>query len=66
MPLDVQGTSYLKLPVGTTAQRPQLSSVRQPTDANGTIRYNTSLSSIEELKILAIASIANYGQSRMV
>jgi uncharacterized protein (UPF0333 family) len=37
----------MMLPKGTTAQRPQLSSVRQPTDANGTIRYNTSISSIE-------------------
>jgi hypothetical protein len=35
------------LPKGTTAERPQLSSVRQPTDANGTIRYNTSTNSIE-------------------
>lgn len=37
----------LMLPKGTTAQRPQLTSVRQPTDANGTIRYNTSTTSIE-------------------
>lgn len=37
----------IMLPKGTTAQRPQLSSVRQPTDANGTIRYNTSTNSIE-------------------
>jgi hypothetical protein len=37
----------MMLPKGTTAERPQLSSVRQPTDANGTIRYNTSTSSIE-------------------
>jgi hypothetical protein len=37
----------LMLPKGTTAERPQLSSVRQPTDANGTIRYNTSTNSIE-------------------
>lgn len=35
------------LPKGTTAQRPQLTSVRQPTDANGTIRYNTDLNEIE-------------------
>jgi hypothetical protein len=33
----------LMLPKGTTAQRPQLTGVRQPTDANGTIRYNTSI-----------------------
>ncbi len=37
----------LMLPKGTTAQRPQLTSVRQPTDANGTIRYNTSLNVLE-------------------
>ena len=37
----------MMLPKGTTAQRPQLSSVRQPTDANGTIRYNTTTSTIE-------------------
>jgi len=35
------------LPKGTTAQRPQLTGVRQPTDANGTIRYNTTLNEIE-------------------
>ena len=33
----------LMLPKGTSAQRPQLTGVRQPTDANGTIRYNTSI-----------------------
>jgi hypothetical protein len=37
----------IMLPKGTTAQRPQLTGVRQPTDANGTIRYNTTTSSIE-------------------
>ncbi len=37
----------LMLPKGTTAQRPQLTSVRQPTDANGTIRYNTTLNVLE-------------------
>jgi hypothetical protein len=44
----------MMLPKGTTAQRPQpenpLASgdpVRQPTDTNGTIRYNTTTSSIE-------------------
>ena len=37
----------LMLPKGTTTQRPQLTGVRQPTDANGTIRYNTTLSTIE-------------------
>jgi hypothetical protein len=37
----------MMLPKGTTAERPQLSGVRQPTDANGTIRYNTSNNTIE-------------------
>lgn len=37
----------LMLPKGTTGQRPQLTGVRQQTDANGTIRYNTSDSTIE-------------------
>jgi uncharacterized protein (UPF0333 family) len=43
----VNAKGGIMLPKGTTAQRPQLGSVRQPTDANGTIRYNTSTSSIE-------------------
>ena len=43
----VNAKGGLMLPKGTTAQRPQLTGVRQPTDANGTIRYNTSSSSIE-------------------
>jgi hypothetical protein len=37
----------MMLPKGTTAERPQLTGVRQPTDANGTIRYNTTLNTIE-------------------
>lgn len=37
----------LMLPKGTTSERPQLTGVRQPTDANGTIRYNTTTNSIE-------------------
>lgn len=37
----------MMLPKGTTSERPQLTTVRQPTDANGTIRYNTSLNSVE-------------------
>jgi hypothetical protein len=35
------------LPKGTEAQRPLLSGVRQPTDANGTIRYNTTTQTLE-------------------
>jgi len=37
----------LMLPKGSTDQRPQLTGVRQPDDANGTIRYNTTLPAIE-------------------
>lgn len=37
----------MMLPKGTTTERPQLTSVRQPTDANGTIRYNTTTNVIE-------------------
>ena len=37
----------LMLPKGSTSERPQLTGVRQPTDANGTIRYNTTLNSVE-------------------
>ena len=43
----IDASGGLMLPKGTTAQRPQLTGVRQPTDANGTIRYNTSTSSLE-------------------
>lgn len=43
----VNAKGGLMLPKGTTAQRPQLTSVRQPTDANGTIRYNTTLTILE-------------------
>jgi hypothetical protein len=32
----------LMLPKGTVTERPQETGVRQPADANGTIRYNTS------------------------
>jgi hypothetical protein len=37
----------LLLPKGTEAQRPQVSGVRQPIDANGTIRYNIDTDEIE-------------------
>jgi hypothetical protein len=36
-------TGALRLPKGTTIQRPQLSGVRTPNGGNGFIRYNTSL-----------------------
>ena len=43
----VNAKGGIMLPKGTTAQRPQLTSVRQPTDANGTIRYNTTIPALE-------------------
>ncbi len=43
----VNAKGGMMLPKGSTAERPQLTGVRQPTDANGTIRYNTSTNQIE-------------------
>lgn len=43
----VDATGGLRLPKGTTAERPQLSGVRTPNGANGYIRYNTDTNSIE-------------------
>jgi hypothetical protein len=43
----VNANGGMMLPKGTTSQRPQLTSVRQPTDANGTIRYNTTIPALE-------------------
>lgn len=40
-------TGGLRLPKGTTAQRPQLSGVRTTGGANGFMRYNTTTNSIE-------------------
>jgi hypothetical protein len=40
-------TGGIRLPKGTTAQRPQVSGVRTPNGADGFIRYNTDLNSIE-------------------
>ena len=40
-------TGGLRLPKGTTAQRPKLTGVRTPNGPNGYIRYNTSTNSIE-------------------
>ena len=40
MALDVQGTDYLKLPVGTTAQRPA-------TPAAGMTRFNSTTGLVE-------------------
>ena len=43
----MQLTGGLRLPKGTTAQRPQLSGVRTTGSANGFMRYNTTTNSIE-------------------
>jgi hypothetical protein len=43
----INANGGMMLPKGTTAQRPQTTSVRQPTDANGTIRYNTTIPALE-------------------
>ena len=40
-------TGGLRLPKGTTAQRPNLSGVRTTGGANGFMRYNTTTNSIE-------------------
>jgi len=40
-------TGGLRLPKGTTAERPDLSGVRTPNGADGYIRYNTETQSIE-------------------
>jgi len=43
--MDISGG--LRLPKGTTAQRPKVSNVRNGNGANGFIRYNTTTNSIE-------------------
>jgi hypothetical protein len=43
----MDGTGALRLPKGTTAERPQLSGVSTPEGANGYIRYNTSTHELE-------------------
>jgi len=43
----MDGVGGLRLPKGTTAERPQLSSVEMPNGANGMLRYNTSLNELE-------------------
>ena len=40
-------TGGLRIPKGTTAQRPQLSNVRTPNGPNGYIRYNTTTNALE-------------------
>ncbi len=43
----INASGGLLLPKGSTAQRPQVDGVRQPTNAYGTIRYNIELNAIE-------------------
>jgi hypothetical protein len=50
-------TGGLRIPKGTTAQRPQLSNVRTPNGPNGYIRYNT----LEPKNFKRIAARGNYG-----
>jgi hypothetical protein len=40
-------TGGLRLPKGTTAERPQLTGVRNPNGGNGYLRYNTTTNSLE-------------------
>ena len=47
----MDGTGALRLPKGTTEQRPQLANVSVPDGANGYIRYNTSIDSISGFPI---------------
>lgn len=42
----MDGTGALRLPKGTTAERPQLSGVSTPEGANGYIRYNTTIDAV--------------------
>lgn len=43
----INANGGLMIPKGSTAERPKLTGVHQPTDANGTIRYNTDTNTIE-------------------
>lgn len=43
--MDFRGA--VMVPKGTQAQRPDVTSVRQPTDANGYLRFNTTTNSFE-------------------
>jgi hypothetical protein len=47
----MDGTGALRLPKGTTAQRPQLSGVSTPEGANGYIRYNTSIDPVTSQQV---------------
>lgn len=43
----MDGTGGLRLPKGSTAQRPQTSGVSMPNGANGMLRYNTTNDTLE-------------------
>jgi hypothetical protein len=43
----MDGVGGLRLPKGTTAERPQLSGVEMPNGANGMMRYNTTTNNLE-------------------
>jgi hypothetical protein len=47
----MNGTGALRVPKGTTEQRPQLSGVKTPAGANGYLRYNTSIDPVTSLAI---------------
>lgn len=47
----MNGTGALRVPKGTTDQRPQLSGVKTPDGANGYIRYNTTIDFLTDLPI---------------
>jgi hypothetical protein len=43
----MDGVGGIRVPKGTTAQRPNLSGVEMPNGANGMLRYNTTLNELE-------------------
>jgi hypothetical protein len=47
----MNGTGALRVPKGTSDERPQISNVKTPAGANGYIRYNTSIDPITNLPI---------------
>ena len=47
----MDGTGALRLPKGTTAERPQLAGVSTPEGANGYIRYNTTIDAVTGAQI---------------
>jgi hypothetical protein len=53
-------TGALRLPKGSTSQRPELTGVRIPNGPNGYIRYNTSIDSVTGAQIGLEALIDGY------